>query len=127
MIESVNLFDGHIPYYKITKPIRLIELFAGIGSQHQALKNLGVKIDRSTIVEWQVNSIQAYNDIHIRKYDDHTQGLDKQELAKRLSQYGVSIVGISFRRRREKFKRFRKRKRRKRNFLKKSRKWKNGL
>jgi DNA (cytosine-5)-methyltransferase 1 len=91
MIESVNLFDGHIPYYKITKPIRLIELFAGIGSQHQALKNLGVKIDRSTIVEWQVNSIQAYNDIHIRKYDDHTQGLDKQELAKRLSQYGVSI------------------------------------
>ena len=91
MIESVNLFDGHIPYYKITKPIRLIELFAGIGSQHQALKNLGVKIDRSTIVEWQVNSIQAYNDIHIRKYDDHTQGLTKEDLAKRLSDYGVSI------------------------------------
>jgi DNA (cytosine-5)-methyltransferase 1 len=91
MIESVNLFDGHIPYYKITKPIRLIELFAGIGSQHQALKNLGVKIDRSTIVEWQVNSIQAYNDIHIRKYDDHTQGLTKEDLAKRLSEYGVSI------------------------------------
>jgi DNA (cytosine-5)-methyltransferase 1 len=91
MIENVNLFDGHIPYYKITKPIRLIELFAGIGSQHQALKNLGVKIDRSTIVEWQVNSIQAYNDIHIRKYDDHTQGLTKEDLAKRLSDYGVSI------------------------------------
>jgi DNA (cytosine-5)-methyltransferase 1 len=91
MIDSVNLFDGHIPYYKITKPVRLIELFAGIGSQHQALKNLGVKIDRSTIVEWQVNSIQAYNDIHIRKYDDHTQGLTKEDLAKRLNEYGVSI------------------------------------
>jgi DNA (cytosine-5)-methyltransferase 1 len=91
MIESVNLFDGHIPYYKITKPVRLIELFAGIGSQHQALKNLGVKIDRSTIVEWQVNSIQAYNDIHIRKYNDHTQGFTKEDLAKRLSNYGVSI------------------------------------
>ncbi len=91
MNDSINLFEGHIPYYKITKPVRLIELFAGIGSQHQALKNLGVKIDRSTIVEWQVNSIQAYNDIHIRKYDDHTQGLDKQELAKRLNQYGVSL------------------------------------
>jgi DNA (cytosine-5)-methyltransferase 1 len=91
MIESVNLFDGHIPYYKITKPIRLIELFAGIGSQHQALKNLGVKIDRSTIVEWQVNSIQAYNDIHIRKYDDWTQGITKEELAYRLNQLGVSI------------------------------------
>jgi DNA (cytosine-5)-methyltransferase 1 len=91
MIESVNLFDGHIPYYKITKPVRLIELFAGIGSQHQALKNLGVKIDRSTIVEWQVNSIQAYNDIHIRKYDDWTQGITKEELAYRLNQLGVSI------------------------------------
>lgn len=91
MIESVNLFDGHIPYYKITKPVRLIELFAGIGSQHQALKNLGVKINRSTIVEWQVNSIQAYNDIHIRKYDDWTQGITKEELAYRLNQLGVSI------------------------------------
>ena len=91
MIDSVNLFDGHIPYYKITKPVRLIELFAGIGSQHQALKNLGVKIDRSTIVEWQVNSIQAYNDIHIRKYDDWTQGITKEELAYRLNQLGVSI------------------------------------
>jgi DNA (cytosine-5)-methyltransferase 1 len=66
-------------------------LFAGIGSQHQALKNLGVKIDRSTIVEWQVNSIQAYNDIHIRKYDDWTQGITKEELAYRLNQLGVSI------------------------------------
>jgi DNA (cytosine-5)-methyltransferase 1 len=91
MIEQLNLFDGHIPYFKITKPVRLIELFAGIGSQHQALKNLGVKIDRSTIVEWQVNSIQAYNDIHIRKYDDWTQGITKEELAYRLNQLGVSI------------------------------------
>lgn len=91
MIDSVNLFDGHIPYYKITKPVRLIELFAGIGSQHQALKNLGVKIDRSTIVEWQVNSIQAYNDIHVRKYDDWTQGITKEELAYRLNELGVSL------------------------------------
>ena len=91
MNDNVNLFDGHIPYYKITKPVRLIELFAGIGSQHQALKNLGVKIDRSTIVEWQVNSIQAYNDIHIRKYDDWTQGITKEELAYRLNELGVSL------------------------------------
>lgn len=91
MIDSVNIFDGHIPYYKITKPIRLIELFAGIGSQHQALKNLGVKIDSSTIVEWQVNSIQAYNDIHVRKYDDFTKDMTKDEIAFRLHELGVSI------------------------------------
>jgi DNA (cytosine-5)-methyltransferase 1 len=91
MAQQINIFEGHIPYYKITKPVRLIELFAGIGSQHQALKNLGVKIDNSTIVEWQVNSIQAYNDIHVRKYDDHTQNMSKEDVANSLAQYGVSI------------------------------------
>jgi len=90
-MNEVSIFDGHIPYYKITKPVRLIELFAGIGSQHQALKNLGVKIDRTTIVEWQVNSIQAYNDIHIRKYDDWTSGMTKDELAYRLHELGISL------------------------------------
>lgn len=91
MTQQINIFEGFIPYYKITKPVRLIELFAGIGSQHQALKNLGVKIDNSTIVEWQVNSIQAYNDIHVRKYDDHTQNMSKEDVANALAQYGVSI------------------------------------
>lgn len=89
--EQINLFEGITPYYKVTKPIRLIEFFAGIGSQHQALKNLGVTIDRSTIVEWQVNSIQAYNDIHIRKYDDWTSGMTKEDLANKLFAFGVSI------------------------------------
>ena len=89
--EQINLFEGTTPRYKITKPVRLIELFAGIGSQHQALKKLGVTIDRSTIVEWQHNSIQAYNDIHIRKYDDHTQGMSKEEVAQKIASYGVSI------------------------------------
>lgn len=28
--------------YTVDKPLRLIELFAGIGSQTQALKNIGV-------------------------------------------------------------------------------------
>jgi DNA (cytosine-5)-methyltransferase 1 len=90
-MNEVSIFDGFIPYYKITKPVKLIELFAGIGSQHQALKNLGVNIVHSTIVEWQVNSIQAYNDIHVRKYDDWTQGLTKEEIAFRLNQLGVSL------------------------------------
>jgi DNA (cytosine-5)-methyltransferase 1 len=91
MAQQINIFEGHIPYYKITKPVRLIELFAGIGSQHQALKNLGVKIDRTTIVEWQVNSIQAYNDMHVRKYTDYTTSMTKEEIAFRLNQLGVSI------------------------------------
>ena len=91
MFEQINIFEGHVPFYKITKPVKLIELFAGIGSQHQALKNLGVKVEHSTIVEWQVNSIQAYNDIHVRKYTNWTKDMTKEEIAYRLHKLGVSI------------------------------------
>lgn len=91
MIEQLSIWEDLIPFYKIEKPIRLIELFAGIGSQHQALKNLGVEINRSTICEWQVNSIQTYNDIHIRDYKDYSQGKDKDWLIDFLANKGVSI------------------------------------
>ncbi len=33
--EQINIFELTKPKYKIKKPIRLIELFAGIGSQAQ--------------------------------------------------------------------------------------------
>ena len=39
-MDNLTIFDCLYPKYKITKPIRLIELFAGIGSQAKALKNL---------------------------------------------------------------------------------------
>ena len=91
MIEQLSIWEDLIPFYKIEKPIRLIELFAGIGSQRQALKNLGVEINRSTICEWQVNSIQTYNDIHIRDYKDYSQGKDKDWLIEFLANKGVSI------------------------------------
>lgn len=55
--------------YKITKPIRLIELFAGYGSQALALKYLGVPFEHWRISEWAVKSIQAYKDLHF-PYDD---------------------------------------------------------
>jgi hypothetical protein len=40
-MTQISLFDGDTPL-KITKPIRLIELFAGYGSQSLALKYLKV-------------------------------------------------------------------------------------
>lgn len=57
------MFDGSNPF-QITKPIRLIELFAGYGSQSLALKYLGVPIKHHKISEWAVKSIQAYKDLH---------------------------------------------------------------
>ena len=59
-----SIFDIMYPKYKITKPIRLIEFFAGYGSQALALKYLGVEFEHWKICEWAVKSIQAYKDIH---------------------------------------------------------------
>jgi DNA (cytosine-5)-methyltransferase 1 len=59
------MFDiGADAYYKITKPIRLIELFAGIGSQAKALTNLGFKFEHYRICEFDKYAVQSYNAIH---------------------------------------------------------------
>ena len=44
-MNQTTIFDFIYPKYKITKPIRLIELFAGYGSQALALKYLGIKFE----------------------------------------------------------------------------------
>lgn len=64
MNNQLNIFDFLYPNYKITKPIRLIELFAGYGSQALALKYLGINFEHWKISEWAIKSIQAYKDMH---------------------------------------------------------------
>ena len=39
---------------EITKPIRLIELFAGVGSQAMALRNIGIEFEHHVTCEWWV-------------------------------------------------------------------------
>ena len=46
MVEQ-TIFDLMYPKFKIDKPIRLIELFSGYGSQALALKYLGVNFEHS--------------------------------------------------------------------------------
>ena len=41
----MNLWEFIYPMKRITKPIRLIELFAGIGSQFKALKVLTQNVE----------------------------------------------------------------------------------
>ena len=60
---QVSFFDGSEEFY-FNKPIRLIEFFAGYGSQALALKELGVKFEHWRICEWAIKSIQAYKDNH---------------------------------------------------------------
>ena len=62
--KDINLFDFADNQYKITKPIRLIELFAGIGSQAKALKNLNVDFEHHFVCEIEPQVVKTYNVIH---------------------------------------------------------------
>lgn len=87
----MNIFELMYPKYIIAKPIRLIELFGGYGSQYFALKYLGADVEHWKLVEWAVNSIQAYKDAHC--YNDNTnysESLNKQELIDYLYNKGIS-------------------------------------
>ena len=60
---QVSFFDGGHPL-KITKPVRLIELFAGIGAQAKALENLGVPFEHYRICEFDKYAVKSYNAVH---------------------------------------------------------------
>lgn len=60
---QTSFFDGSNPL-KITKPIRLIELFAGIGAQAKALENLGVNFEHYRICEFDKFAVASYNAVH---------------------------------------------------------------
>lgn len=57
-------FNHMYPEFKITQPIRLIELFAGIGAQAKALERLGCEFEHYRIVEFDKFAIKSYNAIH---------------------------------------------------------------
>lgn len=86
---QMSLWEHLYATYKITKPIRLIECFAGIGSQYQALKNLNLNVESYKIVEWAYNSIIAYNSIHIKDFTNYAEHKTKEELVKSVK--GVSV------------------------------------
>lgn len=88
---QTSIFDMLFPKYKITKPIRLIELFAGYGSQYLALKYLGTNVKHYKICEWAIKSIQAYNDLHIQDYFDYSGDLSDDNILNVLVKLGVSI------------------------------------
>ena len=54
------LFDS----YKIKNHIRLIELFAGVGSQAMALRDIGADFEHYRVVEFDKYAVKSYNTIH---------------------------------------------------------------
>lgn len=87
---QLNIFDLDKKPKKVTKPIRLIELFAGYGSQHFALKYLGANVEHWKICEWAVKSIQAYKDGHCIDDTDYSKDMTKEELIDYLFNKGIS-------------------------------------
>ena len=55
--------------YRIDKPIRLIELFAGYGSQALALENMGVEFEHHKVVEFDKYAVKSYNALHGTEYE----------------------------------------------------------
>ena len=92
MLEGqTNIFEMLYPTFKITKPIRLIEMFSGYGSQALALKYLGVKFEHWKICEWAVKSIQAYKDLHFEEdIKDYSKDLEIGQIKEFLFNKGIS-------------------------------------
>lgn len=95
MYEQLDIFDLTLPKHKIDKPIRLIELFAGIGSQSMALRDLGADFEHYRISEWEVNANKSYKAIYMPDDNiDYSRKFEKFKwIARILYEYGISVDG----------------------------------
>lgn len=69
MQEQLDIFSFSKPRYKIKNKIRLIETFAGIGSQAKALENLNVDFEHWKVIEFDKYAIASYNAIHNTNFE----------------------------------------------------------
>lgn len=88
MIEQLSLWGEIYPHYSITKKLRVIELFGGVGSQIAACNVLfdgdHTKFEQYKLVEWCYQSYCAYNSIHIQDFKDYADGKTKEEIIERI-------------------------------------------
>ena len=88
------MFEMMYPTFKTDKPIRLIELFAGVGSQAMALRNIGADFEHYKISEWEVSATASYKAIHMENDNtDYSTEIEKVELSQILFNYGISNDG----------------------------------
>lgn len=91
VLVEQTIFDLLYPKFKIDKPIRLIELFSGYGSQALALKYLKVPFEHWKTCEWAVKSIQAYKDMHFyNDNNDYSASFDIDHIKDYLFKKGIS-------------------------------------
>ena len=64
-----SIFDYLRTPFNIDKPIRLIELFAGYGSQAMALERLGVNFEHHRVIEIDRFAVASYNAVHQTNFE----------------------------------------------------------
>ena len=94
-LASLDKKDTEPYKYMITKPIRLISLFSGIGAQIAALERLDYPVEDYKTSEWDHNAIRMYNAMHTQDYTDYSKGMSVDELVQWLDAKGVSADGKS--------------------------------
>lgn len=93
-MDQITMFDLMYETYKVNKPVRLIELFAGVGSQAMALRNLRVPFEHYLMSEWEMNATASYKAIHMADDDtDYTAEMSSEEVIQALIDYGISVDG----------------------------------
>lgn len=63
-MEQLTIFDIMYKDFSVNNKIRLIELFAGYGSQAMALRNIGADFEHYKVVEFDKYAVASYNAIH---------------------------------------------------------------
>lgn len=80
--------------YTVTKPIRLIELFSGLGAQAKALERLDADFEHWKTSDWDVSAVASYYKIHNSDdTTDYSKDYSVQELRDILFNMNVSTDG----------------------------------
>ena len=91
---SIEDFIGNTKKeFKILKPIRLIELFSGVGAQASALERLKVPFEHWRTSDWEVNAVASYNAIHIKDNTNYSVPFTDAQLTDHLYGLGISTDG----------------------------------
>lgn len=82
--------------FKITKPVKLIETFSGVGAFSMALRDLKVPYETWKTSDWDVNAVRSYKAIHFPNDNtDYSEGMSKEDLVKALVNLCISMDGKS--------------------------------
>lgn len=89
MSTQLSLFGGDL--FRFSRPIRLVEFFAGYGSQSLAMDYLGLNYESWRICEWNWKSCIAYSLLHCRNSrEDVSLGYTRKGVAGTIIGMGVS-------------------------------------